>query len=136
MRAEVLEKRLKANGEKIIGLQPRQWWSEERVLSWPKGSLGFFQAKNPWVFPQDVSNILEERGYHSTQHFLLFCFFVFVFLSRVCYTKMLLFYVLVFWLRHMCSLSFPTRDQTCSPCIVSQSASRWTAREVPQHFSL
>ena len=132
MRAEVQEKRLNANGEKIIGLQTSQRWSEERVLGWPKGSFGFFHKMFPILWKKEAiiaPNI----------SFLVFfvCLFLF-FLSRVCYpaTKMLLFYVLVFWLRLMCDLSFPTRDQTCSPCIVSQSASHWTAREAPQHFFL
>ena len=43
---------------------------------------------------------------------------------------LLLFYVLVFWLRGMWDPSSPTRDQTRTPCIGRRSLNHWTAREV------
>ena len=46
-------------------------------------------------------------------------------------TILLLFYVLVFWLRGMWDLSPPTRDRTLTPCIGKQSLNHWTTREVP-----
>ena len=46
-------------------------------------------------------------------------------------TILLLFYVLVLWLRGMWNLSSPTRDQTCIPCIGRRSVHHWTTREVP-----
>ena len=46
-------------------------------------------------------------------------------------TTMLLFYVLVFWLRGTWDLSAPTRDQTHTPCIGRWNLNRWTTREVP-----
>ena len=46
-------------------------------------------------------------------------------------TILLLFHVLVFWLRGMWDLSSPTRDRTCTPCIGRRSLNHWTAREVP-----
>ena len=46
-------------------------------------------------------------------------------------TILLLFYVLVFWLRGMWDLSSPTRDRTLTPCIKRQSLNHWTTREVP-----
>ena len=44
---------------------------------------------------------------------------------------LLLFYVLVFWLRGMWDLSSPTRDRTRTPCIGMRSLNHWTTREVP-----
>ena len=38
-----------------------------------------------------------------------------------CITILFLFYVLVFWLRSMWDLSFPTRDWTCTPYVGKQS---------------
>ena len=48
-------------------------------------------------------------------------------------TLLLLFYVLVFWLRDMWDLSSPTRGRTRTPCIGRQRLNHWTAREVPPH---
>ena len=45
-------------------------------------------------------------------------------------TLLLLFYVLVFWLRGMWDLSSPTRGRTHTPYIGRQSLNHWTAREV------
>ena len=53
-----------------------------------------------------------------------------VFLEFV--TILFLFYVLVFWLRVMWDLSFPTRDWTFTPCTGRQSLNYLTAREVPK----
>ena len=47
-------------------------------------------------------------------------------------TILFLFYVLVFWLRVMWDLSFPTRDWTFTPCIGRLSLNYLTAREVPK----
>ena len=49
-------------------------------------------------------------------------------------TILLLFYVLLFWLRGMWDLSSPTRDQTRNRCIERRSLNHWTAREVPSQF--
>ena len=46
-------------------------------------------------------------------------------------TILLLFYVLVFWLQGMWDLSFPTRDQTRTPCIGRRSLNHCITREVP-----
>ena len=47
-------------------------------------------------------------------------------------TILLLFYILVFWLRGTWDLSSPTRDRTrTAPCIGKRSLNHWTAREVP-----
>ena len=46
-------------------------------------------------------------------------------------TILLLFYVLVFWLRGIWDLSSPMRDRTRTPCIGRRSLNHWTAREVP-----
>ena len=46
-------------------------------------------------------------------------------------TILLLFPVLVFWLRGMWDLSSRTRDQTHTPCIGRRSLNHWTGREVP-----
>ena len=132
MSTEVQEKRLKANGKKIIGLQTRQRWSEERVLGWPKGSFGFFHNMFP-IFWKKEAIIAPNISFFYV--FCLFVCFCFSFLEFVTPPQKC-FYVLVFWLRHICALSFPVRDQTCSPRIVSQSASHWTTREVPQQFFL
>ena len=47
-------------------------------------------------------------------------------------TILLLFYVLVFWLRGMWDLSSPTRDRTRTPCIGRRSLNHWTTSEVPE----
>ena len=72
----------------------------------------------------------------------LFCIFSKVFFWRAPFVKvfiefvttLLLFYAFGWgaWLakRHVKSL-FPTRAQTCSPCIGRWSLNHWTAREVP-----
>ena len=46
-------------------------------------------------------------------------------------TILLLFYVLFFGATGMWDLSFPTRNQTCTPCIGRQSLNQYTTREVP-----
>ena len=46
-------------------------------------------------------------------------------------TILLLFPVLVFWLRGMWDLSSRTRDQTHTPCIGRRRLNHWTGREVP-----
>ena len=46
-------------------------------------------------------------------------------------TILLLFYVLIFWLRGMWDLNPPTRDRTRTHCIGRRSPNHWTAREVP-----
>ena len=51
-------------------------------------------------------------------------------------TTLLLFYVLVFWLRGVWDLSSLTRDRTHTPCIGRQSLSHWTSREVPWYSIL
>ena len=51
-------------------------------------------------------------------------------------TILLLFCVLVFWLRGMWEHSSPTRDWTCTSYIGRQSLNYWTAREVYHtHFN-
>ena len=54
-------------------------------------------------------------------HFKVFIDFV---------TALSLFYVLFLWPRGMWGLSFPTRDQTCTPCIGWWSLNHWTTRKV------
>ena len=49
---------------------------------------------------------------------------------------LLLFYVLVFWLRGMWGLSSPTRDRIRASCFGSGNLNRWTAREVPPSLFL
>ena len=44
---------------------------------------------------------------------------------------LLLFYVLVFWLRGMWKSLLPDQDQTLTPCIGRWSLNHWTTREVP-----
>ena len=51
-------------------------------------------------------------------------------------TILLLFYVLVFWPRGMCGLSFPTGDQTRTRCAGRWSLNHWTTREVPLLLTL
>ena len=51
-------------------------------------------------------------------------------------TILLLFYVLVFWLRGMWDLSSLTRDRTWTLCIGSQSLNHWTTREVPYFLAV
>ena len=46
-------------------------------------------------------------------------------------TILLLFYVLVFWLRGMWDPSSLTRDGTHTPCLGRRSPNHWIAREVP-----
>ena len=46
-------------------------------------------------------------------------------------TILLLFYVLVFWLRGIWDLNTLARDRTCTPYIGRQSPNHWIAREVP-----
>ena len=46
-------------------------------------------------------------------------------------TRLLLFYVLVFWPRAMWDLSSLTRDQTHTLCNGRGSLNHWSAREVP-----
>ena len=65
--------------------------------------------------------------------FLKFFFFLMwtifkVFIEFV--TILLLFYVLVFWLRGTWDLSSLTRDQTHTRCIGRRSLNHWSAREV------
>ena len=50
-------------------------------------------------------------------------------------TILLLFYVLVFWLRGMWDLSSMARNQTLIPHTGRQSLKHWTARKVPQSHS-
>ena len=45
-------------------------------------------------------------------------------------TRLLLFYVLVFWPGGMWDLSFPSRDRTCNLCIGRPSLKHWTTREI------
>ena len=45
-------------------------------------------------------------------------------------TIFLLFCVLVFWPQGMWDLSFPTRDQTCTPCMGRQNVNHWITGEV------
>ena len=49
-------------------------------------------------------------------------------------TTLLLFYVLVFWLRGMWDLNFPTRDWTHTPCSGRWSLNQWTSRKIPTAF--
>ena len=63
----------------------------------------------------------------DVDHFKVFIEFV---------TILLLFYVLVFWLRGMWDPSCPTRELTHTPCIRRRSLNPWTAREVPQRVIL
>ena len=49
---------------------------------------------------------------------------------------LLLFYVLVFWLRGMWGLSSPTRDRIHAPCFGSGNLNCWTIREVPPSLFL
>ena len=49
-------------------------------------------------------------------------------------TILLLFYVLVFWLRGLWDLQSPTRDGTHAPCIGWPSLNHWATREVPGIF--
>ena len=67
------------------------------------------------------------------------CFLRFLFLSTIFQvfiefvTIFLLLYVLVFWPQGTWHLSFPTRDQTCTPCIGWWwSLNHWATREVPK----
>ena len=60
----------------------------------------------------------------------LYFFFFRVFIEFV--TRLLLFYVLVFWPWGMWDLSSPPRDGTHIPCIRRQSLSPCTTREVPR----
>ena len=58
--------------------------------------------------------MLFRSGIFLLDFFLMWAIFK-VFIEFV--TILLLFYVLVFWPRGTWDLSFPTRDQTCTPCI-------------------
>ena len=60
----------------------------------------------------------------------VYFFFFEVFTEFV--TLLLLFYVLVFWLRGTWHLSSPPREWACTPCIVRQSVNHWTTREVSE----
>ena len=81
-----------------------------------------------WVFAaaRGFSLVAENGGYS-------FFFFFKVFIEFV--TILLLFYVLVFWLRGMWDLSSPTLGRTRTPCIGRQSLNHWTTREVPGGYS-
>ena len=46
-------------------------------------------------------------------------------------TILLLFYVLVFWLRGVWDLNSPTRDRTHTPCTGRRSLNHWTTKVVP-----
>ena len=50
-------------------------------------------------------------------------------------TILLLFHVLVFWPQGMWDLSFPTGDQTHTPCIGRQNLNHWATRDIPQTYS-
>ena len=49
-------------------------------------------------------------------------------------TILLLFYVLVFWLRGMWDLSCLIRDRTRTPCVGRRSLNHWIMRDVPVPF--
>ena len=64
---------------------------------------------------------------------LFFSFKIFLygpFLVFIEFVTLLLFYVLVFWLRRLWDLRPLTRDRTHTPCIGRQSLNPWTVREV------
>ena len=53
-----------------------------------------------------------------------------------CVTILFLFYVLVFWLRGIWDLSFPTRDQTCTPYSGRQSLKPLDHQADPSFWAL
>ena len=99
------------------------------------GQLGLAQCLSTVMRTPNIESIdLFNFVFFFFRFFLCVCGPFKVFIEFV--TVLLLFYVLVFWLRGMWNLSSPTRDRTCTPCIGRQSLNHWTMREVPDLFNV
>ena len=96
----------------------------------------------PWERQGDMLKAALRRGPHGEElrlpapSWVFFFFKIFlmwttfkVFIEFV--TVLILFYLLVFWLRGMWDLGSLTRDRTRTPCIGRRSLNHWTTKKVP-----
>jgi len=101
----------------------RTVWEGWRRLKGEEGVSVYSAARHCSRKDLTVYTVMWTRKTASYELFKVFLEFV---------TILFLFYVLVFWLRVMWDLSFPTMDWTFTPCIERQSLNYLTAREVPK----